>query len=756
MTEQAPGGGSSGTAASRGKLRIAALGALAVVLTLVAVLFQARDYTRTDAKFCAGACHTPRDGAAFHTRGHDGVSCQSCHTTSDTAALELLRRKVLGTSGKPPRHSGVQPATCVSCHEEKPASFRLIQDTEGHRVHRAAKDVSCTSCHGADVHGTEPAGEKTCLSCHKTQRLHKTAKDAETCLSCHSFTATEGKAPAPTAVVCERCHADAAKVAASAPDGTHLPGKSIDPTVLHGRLDCRQCHDPHGHKPVIPEGQPTCVRCHQFQIFSAGLAQTAGPEGHKNCEGCHKPHAPLKNALQSCVKCHENNARGVTPVGPGKSTALQHESCASCHLPHAWRAERSGCMQCHQDKAATILNESPPQHGQCTNCHSVHGAPPSAQVCVGCHKNKLNHMAVAPTRHKDCTSCHNPHAANVAAARVSCANCHTNQNAGVAHGPEGHSKQTCFGCHKPHENPLPPADVCGRCHEKNARLVSTASPPKHRVCTSCHEKHQFAITDIASACARCHGPVVGAADAPHNGDCKGCHTLHGTPEVVRPRCLGCHEKIAAVFKPPPGNAPHDKCRSCHQPHRAASTAPTRCAGCHEKQAQVALTWPTQSAHAQACNKCHQPHDVRTKKACSECHAKEAESAVAAQGKHKCIQCHPPHQATPGNGVAWWKRCASCHDDKVQSVKAKGTTHSQCQNCHKPHGFSRPACSTCHAEADMAQKGVHAVKQHAAKCTACHDPHTKAEPNRAQCLACHTNKTAHEPGAERCQACHPFK
>jgi hypothetical protein len=80
-------------------------------------------------------------------------------------------------------------------------------------------------------------------------------------------------------------------------------------------------------------------------------------------------------------------------------------------------------------------------------------------------------------------------------------------------------------------------------------------------------------------------------------------------------------------------------------------------------------------------------------------------------------------------------------------------HNQCNNCHKPHKFTPPECTTCHA--DIPSKAAHAVKQHQ-PCTKCHDAHEASLPGRAQCLSCHTDRADHQPTAQRCQGCHLFK
>jgi hypothetical protein len=750
MTPSGPAGARRG--ARRGRALVSILAWVAIAIAAVVAL-RMDQRVEHDAALCATSCH--HDGAPasgeWHAGGHAGTECQQCHAVTTGTAWKLLAESIVRPS-RPTPHGKATAAACVACHEKQPAEWRLVAETQGHRQHRDVAKIDCLSCHASDAHAPD-APEKRCLSCHADQRLHKDAtRGAETCLSCHSFASTPKNARPPTTIACEKCHDGAQALASSGLT------KDVNARTLHGGVACQLCHNAHGDVPKAPAGQPICARCHQFENFQIGGEDRKGPEGHRNCEGCHKPHAPLKSAIQGCVTCHEKNAKGlVAAMAPGKTTALKHESCASCHLPHTWKAERSGCMQCHKDEARLLTTRSPPQHESCTSCHEVHGPPPTGAVCLKCHSDtKGKHVALAPERHKDCTSCHDPHAPKPEDTRTSCAKCHTTELTQVMSlGPEGHVKESCFGCHQPHESPLPKPDACAKCHAERAKIVATAPPPKHRVCTSCHEKHVFKIEDPKVACAKCHGPMFDAAAAgvswvPHDRDCKTCHTLHGPPGITQASCLQCHDDVKQAFDPP--NPTHATCRSCHQPHTPAATAPAKCRTCHADKAAIAAKWPAESAHAKQCNNCHQPHDVREKKACGQCHAEEAASAVGS--KHQCKQCHAPHAEPPGTGAAWWTRCAQCHADKAASVKERGPTHSECKHCHQQHRFAVPECTTCHA--DIATKGIHANPNHLANCTKCHDPHVRSLPTPQQCLACHVDRKNHEPNAQRCQACHTFR
>jgi hypothetical protein len=733
-----------------------------VAAAAVGALARTERHVAHEAAFCAASCHHAVAPAhAGHLQGwgasgHAGIECQECHVTPIRTGLTLLWQSVVKSATVTP-HGKESAETCASCHEKRPAEWRVVGETQGHRVHRGLKNVDCLSCHASGTHAATPP-EAVCTTCHKDERLHaRTTAGAETCLSCHAFATSQKNAEPPTTVSCTKCHADARSLLASAAGADVRPMKDVNEHALHGGVACQLCHDAHGKKLTPPPGQPVCATCHQVDTVRAATLDPKGPDEHRKCVGCHKPHAPRETAIQTCVTCHEKNAKGLTPSGPERTTALQHKGCATCHVPHTWRAEPSGCMGCHKEQAALILARSPEKHGSCTSCHDVHGSPPTGAVCLKCHAaTKANHVTLAPLAHKSCTSCHNPHAPRPEETRTACAKCHTTEVTQVmAVGPEGHAKTSCFGCHQPHESPVASPDVCAKCHAERAKAVATAAPPKHRACASCHEKHVFRIGEIAPTCEKCHGPMFRTAagepiEIAHRGECKTCHALHGSPGVPQGACFKCHQKVEQGFHPP--NGQHAICRSCHEPHKPAGAAPARCATCHASKAATAQKWPPASAHAGACTACHEPHDVRAKKACSECHAQE--TANAAGGKHQCVQCHAPHQDPPGTGRAWWSRCNECHANKVETAKQRGPVHSECKSCHQEHRFAIPTCTTCHK--DIATKGLHAVDKHAASCTSCHDPHVRGEPSPAQCLTCHTDRRGHEPTAKRCQACHLFK
>lgn len=703
---------------------------------------------------CTAACHTddalPPDFVAH--ANHDAVPCQSCHATSRRDALALALTGALGLT--PRAHGTVNEKVCSTCHTGNSDRWRLVADTSGHRQHARADGVTCLSCHRESTHGAKKAAAR-CGDCHSDDRLHAHTARGDACVDCHNFASGDDKPPPATIARCDSCHADEQRLRRSRPGATLPASLVVNAEMLHGSVDCKQCHQPHRPMPTqtvrgatgkvdeeVLAGDRVCQRCHEVQV---GALSDTVPDGHKNCVKCHGAHAPLDQFALACRECHEEGR--AKPQGK-QSTALHHESCASCHVPHTWRAARAGCVQCHDEKAALVQREAPTGHQQCQDCHKPHEAMPGGATCVTCHKNRRAHLASAPTKHKDCASCHDPHTTR-ADPKQACPTCHAGETRQVVQlGPSAHAERSCTGCHQPHGNPIPTTKLCAGCHRtQSSALATTAPPEKHRDCRSCHKPHRFTIARAADACRSCHDSIV-RAPGPHAAACDQCHTPHGSPLVSRTQCAGCHQNVK--LKPPPGNAPHANCGSCHLPHRPAIEARGRCGSCHGDKLQVAKTWPLSSPHGGDCKKCHEPHAVRTIASCQSCHAAEATSAQGS--KHRCNQCHAPHQSAPAGKAGWWGRCATCHGEQASQAKT-GKAHERCADCHKPHRFAVPSCNTCHA--GEIKKAGHAVKGHA-DCSNCHTTHLADLPDRARCLSCHKDMTQHQTAAKLCQACHPFK
>lgn len=176
-----------------------------------------------------------------------------------------------------------------------------------------------------EIPGATFVGNKSCFDCHANivrvfpasphARVHfeQAAMTGQTgCESCHGpgskhvqtasrrFIFNPGKNPS----ACFQCHLQ-----------THaefnLPQRH---PVIEGRMNCVQCHDPHGGDILKParglamaRHNESCAQCHRDQARPFVFEHEAMREG---CAICHNPHGSInrKMLVQSdpnlCLRCH--------------------------------------------------------------------------------------------------------------------------------------------------------------------------------------------------------------------------------------------------------------------------------------------------------------------------------------------------------------------------------------------------------------------------------------------------------------------
>ncbi|HEX3800301.1 MAG TPA: cytochrome c3 family protein [Verrucomicrobiae bacterium] len=201
----------------------------------------------------------------------------SCSTV-DRAAVEPLQ--IEGATF-------VGDKACADCH----ANITRVFPASPHaRLHlddgRMAGQHGCESCHGPGSKHIAMGGRGGL-----DKFIINPGRQPEACLKCHIDTEAEFHLP------------------------QHHP-------VLEGKMNCVQCHDPHGADIMKPSGgsamarlNENCATCHREQTKPVIFEHAAMREG---CTTCHNPHGSINQKLLTirdsnlCVRCHAQTAQPGT------------------------------------------------------------------------------------------------------------------------------------------------------------------------------------------------------------------------------------------------------------------------------------------------------------------------------------------------------------------------------------------------------------------------------------------------------------
>ena len=222
--------------------------------------------------------------------------------------------------GKPPAIEGatfVGNKACVDCHAEFTRAFHSAPHAR------------------LRFEGTSTAEAVGCEACHGPGSLHVRSGGGR-----GKFIVNPGHQPD----ACFACHLD---VHAQFQLPQHHP-------VLEGRMNCVQCHDPHGADIFKPSHRTslgvrpasglsrmneTCAQCHREQARMFVYEHEALREG---CIVCHQPHGSVSDRMlvqrdnNLCLKCHAQvqTAGGELFIG---------------EIPHASFVNRGACWSagCH-------------------------------------------------------------------------------------------------------------------------------------------------------------------------------------------------------------------------------------------------------------------------------------------------------------------------------------------------------------------------------------------------------------------------
>lgn len=236
-------------------------------------------------------------------------------------------------------------------------------------------------------------------------------------------------------------------------------------------------------------------------------------------------------------------------------------------------------------------------------------------------------------------------------------------------------------------------EVCQTCHEETVKTFNTSRHLSVN-CESCHgpaAKHaesadpadiknpdKITVAAADSTCRTCHSKVVRNEHSRFQVSCAGCHTVHQSPEALRPRkpahitaqCSACHASIKAEFQRPHAHRLNEgaiSCGDCHNPHGSVLPRPVRavtsnepgCMKCHgDKRGPFAFEHAP--VRLEGCSTCHQPHGSANPR-----------MLTRAEVRFQCLECHSNISAAAptlgGSPTAFhdlrsprFRNCTTCH------------------------------------------------------------------------------------------------
>jgi len=225
----------------------------------------------------------------------------SCSTVARTAVVPLQIEGATFVGDK----------VCADCHERITRAFPASPHARLHLASEArAGQTGCESCHG-------PGSKHVAVGGGGLKFIVNPGKNPAGCFQCHSDTEAEFHLP------------------------QHHP-------VVEGKMNCVQCHDPHGMDIMKPAGglamgrsNESCAQCHRQQTKPVIFEHPAMREG---CASCHDPHGSINPKMLTvrdsnlCLRCHAqvqgSKAAGGIYIGNINHTSfLSFGTCwaAGCH-----------------------------------------------------------------------------------------------------------------------------------------------------------------------------------------------------------------------------------------------------------------------------------------------------------------------------------------------------------------------------------------------------------------------------------------
>lgn len=268
------------------------------------------------------------------------VQCHAVHVDKASPAYDPAVGPFASKAALDAVATPIDSAKCAGCH----TTFHPEMRRSGH-ADLMNSGEQCGACHGnGSLHadsGGDPkkilrpdrlkgaAADATCVECHEhgdvlarwTCAEH--SREGVSCVTCHDANAPRGKTlRASEFELCGGCHQDVKA-------RLRFPNRH---RVAQGRVDCTDCHDPHGNTSKLRDKDlrlRVCGDCHPEKkgpfLYDHGIKRSEG------CVACHDPHGgPTKRMLSYariqplCLQCHPE-----TPHDLGDRT---YDNCIACHV----------------------------------------------------------------------------------------------------------------------------------------------------------------------------------------------------------------------------------------------------------------------------------------------------------------------------------------------------------------------------------------------------------------------------------------
>lgn len=248
--------------------------------------------------------------------------------------------------------------------------------------------------------------------------------------------------------------------------------------------------------------------------------------------------------------------------------------------------------------------------------------------------------------------------------------------------------------------PLPTAEKCQECHDKDAQHTPPARAQRDYTLNFSHADHLARVGKKGSdACKTCHvnlpEPGARGVTTPPMSTCTGCH--HHQEEVAQARCTPCHVSLKRFRAEPISQFVEfshtgEFIRKDHG--RLAKNSPETCAQCHDQ------------TYCAAC------HATATRPFRAEIQFPEnVTSDFIHRGDYVSI-----HQSDAARDPA---SCRKCHGTQF------------CESCHAAQGIARGLKNDPHPANWLSMHGAEA-RRNIISCSGCHD-----QGAAAVCVQCHT-------------------